>query len=83
MINTEPTLRSRFISSKRYETNDIFNRQQTNNNTINSFKQSNIKNNSNRNIFEESRNEKRLIENSKSKRPDFIRNPFTSQITIK
>ena len=57
-----------------------------NNNNFNSFKVSNSKqsNNSiNRGVYEESRNEKKLIENPKTKRPDFIRNPFASQITIK
>lgn len=54
----------------------------TNYNNYNSFKVSNAKPPVNRNIYEESKGEKKLIDNGKSKRPDFIRNPFASQITI-
>jgi len=92
-INTEPIRKTRLISVKRYESNDIFkdkpvNVTQSYNNihNFNSFKVSNSKINNisvNRSIFEESKKEKKLIEYTKSKRPDYIRNPFTSQITIK
>lgn len=57
-----------------------------NQNNFNSFKISHAKNsnnNVNRSVFEESRNEKKLIEFTKSKRPEYIKNPFASQITIK
>jgi len=110
MINTEPSQKQRPVSSRRYENNDIFNRQPVNtsytnnnygisynsnnnnnynynsNNNYNSFKVSNAKNgnnNINRSVFEESKNEKKLIEYTKTKRPDYIKNPFVSQITIK
>jgi len=100
MINTEPTQKHRLVSARKYETNDIFNRQPTapgntansvsssyvHQNNFNSFKVSNSKNSSNavnRSVFEESKNEKKLIEYTKSKRPEYIRNPFASQITIK
>lgn len=100
MINTEPSQKQRLISARRYENNDIFNRQPTarvndvsagsssylNQNNFNSFKVSHAKNNSNavnRSVFQESKNEKKLIEYTRSKRPEYIRNPFASQITIK
>lgn len=71
------------MSSKRYQTSDIFNTRPStanNNNDVNSFKNCN---NTNRSVFGESRNEKKLIDNGRVKRPDFIRNPFISQISIK
>lgn len=81
MMNTESTHRTRPVSSRKYQTSDIFNRQSTNvNNDVNSFK---TNNNVNRSIFNESRNEKKLIDYGKTKRPDFIKNPFISQISIK
>lgn len=101
MINLEPAQKQRLVSARKYETNDIFNRQPiapgngagsgssnyVNQNNFNSFKVSNAKNNSsnavNRTVFEESKNEKKLIEYTKTKRPEYIRNPFASQITIK
>jgi hypothetical protein len=100
MINTEPSQKQRLISSRRYECNDIFNRQPVaqgnnnnsgcsyyvNQNNFNSFKVSNSKNMSNagnKSVFEESKNEKKLIEYTKSKRPEYIKNPFASQISIK
>ncbi len=101
MLNTEPTQKHRLVSARKYENNDIFNRQPiapgngsgpgssnyANQNNFNSFKISNAKNNSSnavhRAVFEESKNEKKLIEYTKSKRPEYIKNPFTSQITIK
>lgn len=70
---------TRLMSGKRYEKSDIFNRQPVNND-INSFK--NCYSN-NRSIFNESRNEKKLIDDGRTKRPEFIRNPFISQISIK
>lgn len=85
-INSEQKEKLRMTSTKRFENNDIFNvnysnNQNNNNHNViyNSFNVSNSKSK----IFETSNNEKRLIENPKSKRPDFIRNPFSSQITIK
>ena len=81
MVNSEVANKTRVMSSKRYQTSDIFNRQPVNvNNDVNSFKNCH---NTNRSIFDESRNEKKFIDSGRTKRPEFIRNPFISQISIK
>lgn len=49
-----------------------------NDNSFNSFKNNN---NVNRSLFAESKNEKKLIDSGRIRRPDFIKNPFVSQIS--
>ena len=83
MVNTEPVNKTRNMSSKRNQTSDIFNRQGNNNNNNSDFNSFKTNNNVNRSIFHESKNEKKLIDHGRTLRPDFIRNPFISQISIK
>lgn len=74
------------LSSRRYQTSDIFNQNQYQSQNqqqqqvYNSFKTCNKRIDNKRHI--ESQDEKKLIPNPKASRPNNIRNPFSSQITI-
>lgn len=70
------------MNSRRYQNNDIFNSNPIVANNYNSFRGSNKKVENTNRIFGQSNDEKKLIANPKSKRPDQIRNVFSSQISI-
>ena len=65
------------LNSRKNQTSDIFN---TNTQNVNTFKVSNKKFKSQ--IFGESHNEKKLVDNGRAGRPGQIRNVFSSQIQL-
>lgn len=71
--------KTKIVDPRKHQSSDIFNLH--NPNSLNSF---NRKANSNirQNVFSESKEEKKLVPHPKSHRPDYIRNPFVSQIQI-
>jgi hypothetical protein len=87
-VNTTQDERRYNYNPKKYQTNDIFNtKTNINTNNYNNTKENyNSFNVSNKRplsrVFEQSNQEKRLIEHPKARRPDQVRNPYTSQFTL-
>jgi len=74
MINEAENKKIRVFSAIKYETNDIFNKKLTNN-LVKKKNSIRIRNN-----LESSQIVNKFVENSKSKRPENIKNVFASQI---
>ena len=76
MMNDAEKQKTRVCSAVKYETNDIFNNKLQNNLVE---KKNSVRIRSN---LESSKNVKKFVENTKSKRPENIKNMFKSQIDL-
>lgn len=74
MVNEVDSGKARNISTKRYETNDVFNKKLSNN-LVEKNKSIRLRNN-----LEVSSNVKKFVPHVKSKRPENVKNAFASQI---
>jgi len=82
MKNEPKDEKTRRVPMKKFETNDIFLKENPNNHSAFILNPTKKSNNTNRNMFGTSNQEMNLFEGRKSKKPEQIRNMFQSQLNL-